>query len=189
MTHRHHADDRLLADQVGLVLRRLDAADWDGRDDGFWFAATPPAHTPRAQGWKLHLAATPLSAPLVVARAAAVLVAAGCAFKVALGIPQVLSLVATTCDRGSSGKVVTAYPADDAELAVLADALHRATAHLPGPAILSDHPYRPGSLVHLRFGAFTGHTALGNDGSYESLLPGRGGRCPIRRPRAPAAPS
>jgi serine/threonine protein kinase len=165
----------LLAEQVRMVLRRAGATGWSETEGDFWFAVTPPAYQPRTQGWKLHVSATPLSAPLVTVRVAEILVAAGCAFKVATGLPQLLDLTSVTCDRGSSGKVITAYPRDDEQFAELAEALHHATEHLPGPAILSDRPYRPGSLVHYRFGVFTANPVLSNDGSYESRLRGPDG--------------
>ena len=44
------------------------------------------------------------------------------------------------------------------------------TEGLPGPGILSDRPYLPGSLLHYRFGAFRGVAMLGNDGSHEAML-------------------
>jgi serine/threonine protein kinase len=169
-TPTNPGEKRLLAEQVQLVLRRSGATGWVEHDTGFWFAVEPPGHLPRAQGWKLHLSATPVSAASVTRRAAEILVAARCAFKVALGLPQVHQLLSVTAGRGSSGKVITAYPRDDEQFVELAERLHRATEDLPGPAILSDRPYRAGSVVHYRFGAFTGHTVLTNDGSYESML-------------------
>src|SRR5262245_1383027 len=162
--------DSLLEQQVRLVLRSCGATDWTVRTDGFWCHIQPPGHQPPEQGWKLHVSATPLSAVLVTLRCAEVLVRAGCAFKVAEGLPQLLQLVSVNADRRSSGKVITAYPDDDQQFAVLAEDLHRATVHLPGPAIVSDRPYRPGSLVHYRYGAFTGRTVLNNDGSFDSML-------------------
>jgi len=44
--------------------------------------------------------------------------------------------------------------------------LDRVTAGLAGQTILSDRPYRKGSLVHYRYGAFGGRIELSNDGEY-----------------------
>ncbi|GDY31695.1 serine/threonine protein kinase [Gandjariella thermophila] len=170
------AGDSLLAEQVRRVLWRHGAGGWTERADDFWFFVEPPGHRQRRQGWKLHVSATPLSAVLVTRRAAEVLVAEACAFKVARGLPQVAELVSVNAARAWSGKVVTAYPDDDEHFARLAERLHRATEHLPGPTILSDRPYRPGSLVHYRFGAFAGYPVLGNDGRHESRLRAPDGR-------------
>jgi hypothetical protein len=163
-------EESLLAELVRLVLRRLGADGWSEHADGFWFSVAPPDYRPPRQGWKLHVSATPLSASVVTLRAAEVLVAAGCPFKVAKGLPQVGQLVSAQADRASAGKVITAYPGEDESCVRLAEHLHRVTEHLPGPAILSDHPYRPGSLVHYRFGTFSGHPVLSNDGRHESRL-------------------
>ncbi|QYC37932.1 Serine/threonine-protein kinase C [Nonomuraea coxensis DSM 45129] len=166
------ADDAesLLADIADAVLRRRAASGWTSARSGFWHRVEPPHWTRRAQGWKLHVSATPLSSPVVLARAAEVLVRRGCPFKFAAGLKEVVLLVSRNYDRGGAGKFITAYPAGDDECAILAEELHRATAGLPGPKILSDRPWRPGSLVHYRYGAFTGVPHLSNDGALEPGL-------------------
>lgn len=45
----------------------------------------------------------------------------------------------------------------------LAARLDEVTAGLIGPGILSDRPYRPGSVVHYRYGGFTRRQRLSND--------------------------
>nr|MDT0663380.1 class IV lanthionine synthetase LanL [Micromonospora sp. DSM 115978] len=135
-----------------------------------WCHVRRPDRPLRTQGWKLHLSATPLSAPLVLVAAARVLVAGRCQFKFATDLAAVKDLTDGRADRGGGGKFLTVYPADDEEFRRLAGDLDRATAGLPGPAILSDRRYRPGSLVHYRFGAFTGVTVLTNDGTYDCRL-------------------
>ncbi|MEV8021844.1 class IV lanthionine synthetase LanL [Streptomyces sp. NPDC086554] len=155
-----------------LVAQREGRDDWTFTTDSFWCRVQPTDHEWPAQGWKLHVSATPLSAPFVLERAAVVLLRAGCAFKFAESMDRVNDLVSTYCPRGSGGKFITAYPVDDDSFRQLAAQLHEATLGLPGPAILSDLPYRPESLVHYRYGAFRGTTVLSNDGSYESMLVG-----------------
>ncbi|TGA98076.1 serine/threonine protein kinase, partial [Streptomyces palmae] len=138
---------------------------------GFWCRVTPAGRPLRTQGWKLHLSATPLSAPYVLTRAADILIRHRFAFKFAATVDGVRELVSRHADRGSGGKFLTVYPeCDEDRLRELAEALHRATSGLPGPGILSDRRYRPGSLVHYRYGAFGGVPVLGNDGTYETLL-------------------
>lgn len=44
------------------------------------------------------------------------------------------------------------------------------TCGLPGPGILSDRPRFPGSLVHYRFGAFSGVRVLDNDGTRSAMV-------------------
>ena len=160
-----------LVDTVRSVLARLGKTDWRVTPDPFWCHVQPPDGQSRVQGWKLHVSATPMSAPLVLARSAEVLVRHRCPFKFAGTIDHVRQLTSRHVDRGSGGKFLTAYPeGDDEHFRALADQLHRATEALSGPGILSDRPYRPESLVHYRFGAFTGVRILGNDGAYETLL-------------------
>jgi len=164
------ADAVLLVDLVTAAVRRHGGGWQLGAAGGVWRTAEPPGYRPREQGWKLHVSATPVSAPLVLARVADVLVRARCAFKFAASLIAVYQLGAPDQDRGGSGKFVTAYPDDDDQFRLLAAELHRATENLPGPAVLSDRRYRPGSLVHYRYGVFTGVTLLGNDGSYQARL-------------------
>ncbi|MFG2290622.1 hypothetical protein ACGFOU_31650 [Streptomyces sp. NPDC048595] len=129
------------------------------------------------QGWKIHVSAASGAAIKVLSRVIGVAARRSCAFKFAAGRRQLATVNSADCDRGSSGKFITLYPDDDAHFAVLADALHTATAGLPGPVIPSDRPYRPGSRVHYRrYGAFTGRPELSPDGRYRTMLTGPDGR-------------
>lgn len=168
---RGGADRALLVGIVESVLRQQDRAGWTIRPGATWCRVLPPTRPHLVQGWKLHISATPLSAPLVLARSAEVLVRDGSAFKFAKSVDQVARLTSRGADRGAGGKFITVYPdMDEDRLRDLADALHLATRGLPGPGILSDRRYRPGSLVHYRYGVFTGVPVLGNDGMREAML-------------------
>ena len=135
----------------------------------------PPDDVPRRHGWKLHVSATPLSAPIVLARSAEVLIRHGCSFKFATDLARVAQLVEIWYDRGGGGKFITAYPRDDEHFRVLADRLHEVTEGLAGPRILSDKQFRQGSLVHSRYGAFRGDQHLTDDGKFVSQLVGPDG--------------
>lgn len=164
-------DDTFLLDCVRPVLSRHGLTDWQVTTGDFWCYVRPPAGVSRLQGWKLHLSATPLSAPLVLARAAEVLLRHRCAFKFASTLDRVGEQISRRYGRGGGGKFITGYPeGDDDELRELAEELHLATDGLPGPAVLSDRRLRPGSLVHYRFGVFNGVPVLGNDGTREAML-------------------
>ncbi|WP_207945905.1 class IV lanthionine synthetase LanL [Actinomadura sp. 7K534] len=147
-----------------------DGARWTVRRDAMWCHVLPQGTECPAQGWKLHVSATPASAEEVLARSLAVLLAAGSAFKFAAAHDQVAALNARNTSRGHSGKFITVYPVSDEEAVRLALELHRATAGLPGPRILSDRPYAPGSLVHYRYGAFTEERRITNDGFYTWMI-------------------
>ncbi|MCC5578819.1 class IV lanthionine synthetase LanL [Microtetraspora sp. AC03309] len=147
-----------------------DIAGWEVRPGTPWTYVTPVGSTTRPQGWKLHVSATPLSAPLVLARVVEVLGRHQCAFKFASNLQELVGLISRETDRGSVGKFVTVYPPDDETAVVIAEELHSATYALSGPPILSDRAYRPGSLVHYRYGVFSAPSELGNDGTYDSRL-------------------
>ncbi|MFC0850000.1 class IV lanthionine synthetase LanL [Streptomyces noboritoensis] len=186
--------ERLLVEIVEAVLARtgvgpVTGGPWRLREGEFWCHVSPPGEAGRLQGWKLHVAATPLAAPLVLARAAEILVRHGCRFKFAGTIGRAGDLVSHRYDRGGGGKFLTVYPElDDAWLRELAAELHRATLGLPGPGILSDRPCFPGSLVHYRYGVFGGVPALGDDGIRGAMLVAPDGRLVPDRRRAWFAP-
>jgi hypothetical protein len=122
------------------------------------------------QGWKIHVSATPLSALLVLSRCARVVATRGYAFKFAPDLSRLLDLLARESDRGSAGKFLTVYPDGAADVVELADILHQVTVGLPGPQILSDRQYRPGSLVHLRYGVHVAEPTLTDDGELRTRL-------------------
>src|SRR5256885_7622228 len=129
------------------ALLAASGAEWRFSVEGPWAVVTPVgAHSPE-QGWKLHISATEVSAPEVLAAAVRVLVAEGVPFKFAAGGRIVRLLNSTHADRASGGKFLTVYPADDAQAVRVAQACHQATEGLAGPVILSHKAYRPGSPV------------------------------------------
>ncbi|MFI2735266.1 class IV lanthionine synthetase LanL [Streptomyces sp. NPDC018711] len=174
------ADRALLPDVVRAVIARsapgAEPADWSVEPGEFWCHVVPGGAVARAQGWKLHIPATPLSAPLVLARSAEVLVAHRAAFKFAGSPARVAALVSGRFARGGGGKFLTVYPSDDEQFRRLAEELHRATEGLPGPAVLSDRRYLPGSQVFYRYGVFKGVRELTADGSFAARLTDPDGR-------------
>ncbi|MEU0275332.1 class IV lanthionine synthetase LanL [Streptomyces sp. NPDC006307] len=147
------------------ALRATGTAErWTASTDETWCHVAPGSGTRREQGWKLHLSATAASAPMVLEKALDVLLREESAFKFARSRDQVGALNSRATPRGSAGKFLTVYPRSDADAVRLAEELHRATAGLPGPRILSDRPYAPHSLVHYRYGAFVGRRRLSEDG-------------------------
>jgi hypothetical protein len=166
-------EESVVLEPAALVAEHLAALQLEGwtleRRDG-WTLLTPAVLVARVQGWKLHVAATILSAAHVLARCLPVLVDAGVQFKFASTRDDLTLLNDLRVPRGRSGKFLTVYPRADADVAALAGRLHAATAGLPGPAILSDARYCDGSLVHCRYGAFDGIRTLSPDGRYRSCI-------------------
>lgn len=169
------ADSVLLIDVVWAVLHRNGGQRWLVQPGDAWCAVQPPEGRSRRHGWKLHVSATPLSAPLVLARSTEVLVRHGCPFKFATDVARVAELVGIWYARGSAGKFITVYPRSDEQFRRLADELHRVTAGLAGPRILSDRQFSENSLVHYRYGAFSDDAVFTDDGVYESRLVGPDG--------------
>ncbi|MEV4560916.1 class IV lanthionine synthetase LanL [Kitasatospora sp. NPDC049285] len=149
--------------------------DWGVAVEGFWCTVRPPGRDLPAQGWKLHVSAASEVAVEVLSAVASALVDDPCAFKFAADREKVHEINSRNSERGSAGKFITVYPDGEEQFLRLAEELHRATVGMPGPVILSDRPYRPGSRVHYRYGAFAGHAVLGNDGAYRSMLRGPDG--------------
>ncbi len=165
------ADSSVLVVVLDNALRAANQGDrWEVRTGDFWCTATPKDDLIRPQGWKLHLSATPASAEMVLARSLPTLLEGRSAFKFASTTPHVAQLNGRNTPRGHSGKFITVYPESDQEAVRLAEALHQATTGLPGPRVLSDRPYAPGSLVHYRYGAFVEQRSLGNDGLYAWII-------------------
>ncbi len=155
-------------DDTGLLVHVPEH--WRVERAGTWIHVTPPDIALRSQGWKLHVSAVPSSAQKILDRVTPVLVAAGCPFKFAATYGEVARLTGRHFDRGSAGKFLTVYPPDDSGLPELAKALDEATHGLSGPRILSDRPFRPGSLVHYRFGGFVRKLRLATNGVYEPVV-------------------
>jgi hypothetical protein len=184
------------------ICARLTAQGWQTELRPPWTHVRPAKDssvTELAQGWKLHVSATVLSAPEVLAACAPILVEARCQFKFAHSRAVLGELNDPRTPRGMSGKFITAYPTDDDMLLALAARLHEVTREMAGPRILSDARLHPDSLVHYRYGAFSGTQRLSNDGylaedtRYRRSCPGsvwhggslsggsRASRCPCGR--------
>ncbi|WP_424215751.1 class IV lanthionine synthetase LanL (plasmid) [Streptomyces sp. BI20] len=160
-----HATGADFEDLLRRALERTeDPARWTTDTDETWCRLALPSVPPRAQGWKLHVSATPASAPEVLVRALDVLLRDRSPFKFARSAERVGVLNSRAAPRGGSGKFITVYPRTDEDAARIARELHETTTGLPGPRILSDRPYTPDSLVHYRYGAFVGRRRLSEDG-------------------------
>ena len=122
--------------------------------DGNWSYSRPFRADDPAQGWKLHVSATILSAVEVFARAEPILRRHDALFKVPSRLDLLRSLNSGLADFSQIGKFLTIYPRSVGEALALARELHRATRGLPGPRIPFDARYRKQSLVYYRYGAF-----------------------------------
>ncbi|WP_371496783.1 class IV lanthionine synthetase LanL [Kitasatospora sp. NBC_00374] len=156
---------------------------WLTAVDGRWCTVRPPGREIPGQGRKLHISAATDAAVQVLAAVSAVLAEDPCAFTFAADREKLRAVNSRRGDRGPAGTFITVHPADDAQFRRLAEELHRATLGLPGPVLLSDRPYAPGSRVHHRYGALAARTRPGTDepgdaGASRPTLGGPGGATP-----------
>ena len=127
----------LLVETARAALARVAEDSWTLSTGDFWCRADPPDRRPREQGWRLHVSATQLAAPLVLACSAASWPGGAARSNSPGGLDELGTLLSSQCERGSGGKFITAYPDDDEQLCSVAEELHRATDGLPGPVILN----------------------------------------------------
>ena len=138
-----------------------------------------------AEGWKLHVSATLLSALDVFARAQPVLSRHGALFKVPASLDVLIALNSGRPDFAQIGKFITVYPRSPGEAAAIARELHLCTKGLAGPRVPFDVPYRARSLVHYRYGSFR----AGADGRRGVVFAGRRRAVIDRRASRSAVPA
>ncbi|GAB3146372.1 class III lanthionine synthetase LanKC [Micromonospora sonneratiae] len=131
------------------------SSDWliCGHDDG----------TLPQQGWKIHVSAGLDNAERVLDTVWDYCVERGLAFKFLRGPRMLLLRNAKYARRGSSGKFITIYPRDEAELELVCRQLAELLDGEAGPYILSDLRYGTGP-VYVRYGGFAARYCLSDDG-------------------------
>jgi hypothetical protein len=118
-----------------------------------WQVLTPAGCVRPPQGWKIHVSACLSNAESVLARVWDYCVPRALPFKYIHGRAALLMRNAKYAPRRGSGKFVTIYPADEAELELVCKELGALLDGEPGPYILSDLRIGDGPL-YVRYGAF-----------------------------------
>ena len=136
---------------------------WESEPVDDWLVCAPVGDDLPAQGWKVHVSARLDNAERVAGVVWDYCVAHGLSFKFLRGPQMVLMRNAKYAARGGSGKFVTVYPHDEAELELVCKELSELLAGEAGPQILSDLRYGAGP-VHLRYGGFSARFCLSADG-------------------------
>ena len=121
---------------------------------GYWLLAQPPRTPTVAQGWKLHVSATSATSADTLRAVLPILRDAGVHFKFLMDPAAVQESNGKSFPRGSSGKFITVYPADEEEFLALAGELTRALAGFDGPYVLSDRRCPGSRVVFYRYGGF-----------------------------------
>jgi serine/threonine protein kinase len=138
----------------------------DTLDD--WLVYGPAGGALPEQGWKIHISACLDNAERILDRVLAYCVPHGLPFKFIHGRAALLIRNAKYARRGTSGKFITVYPRDDAELEVVCKELGAALEGEPGPYILSDLRLGDGP-VHVRYGGFAARYCVA-DGVVEPAI-------------------
>ncbi|WP_431883318.1 class III lanthionine synthetase LanKC [Micromonospora gifhornensis] len=128
-----------------------------------WLIYAPDGGSLPQQGWKIHVSATLDSAERVLDAIWDYCVPRGLSFKFLRGPRTLLLRNSKYASRAASGKFVTVYPHDDAELELVCKELDELLAGESGPYILSDLRYGSGP-VYVRYGGFAARYCHSADG-------------------------
>jgi hypothetical protein len=154
---------------------------WERFEQGDWLVYRPQDVDLPTQGWKIHASACLDNAEEILAAVWGYCVPKRISFKF---VPNRLLLFlrnAKYADRGASGKFITIYPLDEAQLELVANELGAILDGRSGPYILSDLRWGAGPL-HVRYGGFANRFCVGPGGSREPAIEDATGRLvPDRR--------
>lgn len=145
------------------VCGRAVPAGWKHQPSDVWmyFGARDVELPP--QGWKIHVSAGVDDADEVLERVWDYCVPRGLAFKFLRNLPVLVMFNSKSAFRGSSGKLATIYPTDEAQLELTLKELDGILTGVRGPYILSDLRYADGPLF-VRYGGFAERHCLSATG-------------------------
>ena len=136
---------------------------WDIARRGVWQVLSPHDRQIPDQGWKIHVSAGLDNASRVLRTTFDYCAERDIPFKFLVDARILLARNSKYAPRQASGKLITIYPSDEAELQRTLEELADALRDEPGPYILSDLRYGNGPL-YLRYGAFLEQWLIGPDG-------------------------
>jgi hypothetical protein len=142
---------------------------WQCSPSGDWLMYAPLDPLLPAQGWKIHASACMDGAEDTLAVIWDYCIARGIPFKFIRSKELFFLRNVKYSPRGASGKFVTIYPADDAQLETVLSELAAALEGHRGPYILSDLRVGEGPL-YVRYGAFVERYCVGAGGEPELAL-------------------
>ncbi|MBM0275210.1 class III lanthionine synthetase LanKC [Micromonospora tarensis] len=165
------AADRLFYDSLGSAVAQpvFPAADrpvpagWRRESLDDWLIYAPDGGSLPQQGWKIHVSAGLANAERVLDAVWNYCVPRGLSFKFLAGPRTLLMRNSKYAARAASGKFITVYPQDDAELELTCKELDELLTGEPGPYILSDLRYGTGP-VYVRYGGFAARYCHSADG-------------------------
>ncbi|MFD9910222.1 class III lanthionine synthetase LanKC [Streptomyces sp. NPDC059063] len=132
---------------------RVPPAGWERTERDVWISLRPTDAATPEQGWKIHVSATADTAERTVDEVWDHCTEHGVPFKFLRDTDLFWLHNSKYYPRSGSGKLVTVYPRDEAELTRTLEGLEARIGGWPGAYILSDLRYAEGPL-HVRYGGF-----------------------------------
>ncbi|MBA3747301.1 MAG: protein kinase/lanthionine synthetase C family protein [Solirubrobacterales bacterium] len=143
--------------------RRAAPEGWvSGRTDD-WQMFAPSGHELPSQGWKIHVSACLDNAEQILDVVWDYCARTGVAFKYIRSRDLLFLRNMKYANRGFSGKFITIFPADEAQLQTILEDLAPALDGQSGPYILSDLRWGEGPL-YVRYGGFADRWCMAADG-------------------------
>jgi tRNA A-37 threonylcarbamoyl transferase component Bud32 len=147
---------------------------WTREDVDDWRTYLPDDVKLPPQGWKIHASACLDNAADILAAVCGYCLPRRIAFKFIRTRRLLFLRNAKYANRSSSGKFITIYPQDEAQLEVVLTELGALLDGRPGPYILSDLRWGAGPL-HVRYGGFADRYCVGAGGEPEPAIAGPDG--------------
>lgn len=151
------------------IAERPVPAGWQRTEFEDWLVYSPRHVALPDQGWKIHASATVADAERTLETVWEYCLGRGIAFKFVRSAQLLLLSNGKYAHRGSSGKFVTIFPADDDQFESVVTDLDAALGGSPGPYILSDLRIGAGPL-YVRYGGFSDRWCIGADGELEPAI-------------------
>jgi tRNA A-37 threonylcarbamoyl transferase component Bud32 len=172
----------LADDDVGFAIARGTAPDgWRRANLDDWIVYAPEDVGLAPQGWKIHVSACLDNAEAILTATWHYCVPRRIPFKFIRNVDFLFIRNTKYADRGSSGKFVTIYPSDEAQLELVLAQLGAILDGQRGPYILSDLRWGAGPL-YVRYGGFTDLYCIGPGGEQEpAIIDASGTLVPDRR--------
>ncbi len=134
---------------------------------------TPPLPRMPTQGWQVHVSAAQHNAPDVLDQVGRYCIARALAFAFVRSAAR-LAGDSRCADRGSRGRFVTIYPADDEQFEQVVTDLDALVGGEPGPDVLGDLRIAAGP-VSVRYGGFIQPWCIGAGGRLQPAIEHPGG--------------
>ena len=154
---------KFLDPQRFSVTERECPSGWSRTDHGLWTYVFPEGTELPEQGWKIHVSATLDNGDTLCSAVWDYCTTRGVPFKYLLDRKIQYLCNSKYAPRGSSGKLITIYPRDEAELESILTGLSEQVEGHEGPYILSDLRWGEGPL-YVRYGAFADLQCVDADG-------------------------